>query len=85
MSDGKRLYDEIIDITEEYLGPAAQRFIDRQIESHLQKSPDELVPEDVAKLIEWSGLAFAHLTDNRSLIQQFTDSLERLAQQRQAA
>lgn len=43
-------YDKIIEITSDYLGPAANRFVNRQISSHLHKSPEELGRSDVHKL-----------------------------------
>jgi hypothetical protein len=43
-------YQKIIDITRDYLGPAAPRFVDRQITKHLNKSPDKLDKSDVSSL-----------------------------------
>ena len=83
MSSNQKLYESVVDITEGYLGPAAQRFIDRQIESHLQKAPESLTSKDLEKLIDWSSLALAHLTDNANLVREFTGSLKKLAQQQE--
>jgi hypothetical protein len=85
MSSNKQLYDEVVTITEDFLGPAAKRFIDRQIESHLDKSPENLTTADLEKLIDWSSIAIAHLTDNASLVRQFTGNLQKLMQQEQLA
>ena len=38
----KSLYLKVVRITDHYLGPAADRFIRRQIENHLNKHPEEL-------------------------------------------
>jgi hypothetical protein len=43
-------YDHILEITSDYLGPAASRFVDRQIHSHLKKSPTELSRADIQML-----------------------------------
>jgi hypothetical protein len=43
-------YDVILNITKDYLGPAASRFVDRQINSHLRKSPSELQKGDIPML-----------------------------------
>lgn len=43
-------YEQIIVITTDYLGPAAKRFVDRQIERHLQKQPDDLQRSDIQSL-----------------------------------
>jgi hypothetical protein len=85
MGADMQLYDSVVDITEDYLGPAAQRFIDRQIESHLQKTPESLTSKDLEKLIDWSSLALAHLTDNANIIREFTDNMKKLAKQQEQA
>ena len=43
-------YEQIIDIAKDYLGPAANRFVDRQINSHLKKSPKDLQKGDIPML-----------------------------------
>lgn len=42
-------YERIIEITSDYLGPAAKRFVDRQI-YNLHKSPDSLNTNDISML-----------------------------------
>lgn len=73
------LYDEIVSITADYLGPAAQRFIDRQIDSHLNKSPQELTKKDLEKLVAWSRVSMALLTNDRNLIDGYVNNLLHLA------
>ena len=46
----KLYYEEIINITKDYLGPAASRFVNRQIQTYLNKSPDELQKSDIPML-----------------------------------
>ncbi len=43
-------YDKILDITKDYLGPAAERFVARQIRSHLNKDPEQLQKGDIPAL-----------------------------------
>jgi hypothetical protein len=43
-------YEKILDITKDYLGPAAGRFVNRQIVSHLKKSPEEISKGDIQML-----------------------------------
>jgi hypothetical protein len=43
-------YNQILEITKDYLGPAAGRFVNRQINSYLNKSPDELLKSDIPML-----------------------------------
>ncbi len=43
-------YNKIVDITQDYLGPAASRFVNRQIALHLRKSPENLERSDIPML-----------------------------------
>lgn len=78
MSANKKLYLAIVDVTEEYLGPAGKRFIDRQIRNHLNKEPGEINRSELAKLSEWSRLAFALLTSDQNLLQEYSNRLDGL-------
>lgn len=78
MRDGKHLYDRIVEVTTDYLGPAAERFIDRQVQNHLQKQPAELNEEDLQKLIDWIRVAVSVLTDDSSLVREYTARLQEL-------
>lgn len=77
-----QLYNEVVDITTSYLGPAAERFITRQIKTHLNKDPSELNPEDLAKLVDWVKVAIALLTEDSKTVQDYTNSLLQLAQKK---
>ena len=70
------LYEKIVEVTREYLGPAADRFIVRQIANHIGKSPDELQPADVAGLIDWLKLSMAFLTNDEALIERYVAELK---------
>jgi hypothetical protein len=72
------LYDRITDITEEFLGPAAERFVTRQITFHLGKSPEELSQEDLPKLIQWTKVTFSLLTEDRVAIEEYIHKMEQL-------
>lgn len=71
-------YDTIIGITEGYLGPAAQRFIDRQIKFHLNKEPEELTRDDLEKLAEWIKVSLALLTDDKSVVEDFNRRIAKI-------
>jgi len=73
------LYEEVVDITHEYLGPAADRFITRQIRSHLHKNPEELKKRDLKNLIDWIGLAMSILSEDEELVHKYIASLNGLA------
>lgn len=79
MAKKAALYDEVVAITSDYLGPAGQRFVDRQIQNHLKKEPDELRPQDMSKLIDWLRISFAFLTEDRHIIDEVTTRLANLS------
>jgi hypothetical protein len=73
------LYTEVVDITYDYLGPAADRFVTRQIRSHLGKAPEQLKKRDLRDLISWIKVAMSLLTDDDQLITSYVSDLKRLA------
>jgi cobalamin biosynthesis protein CbiG len=73
MSD--ELYSQIVLITEEYLGPAARRFVARQISSHLHKTPSEITRADLPKLVEWTRVTLGLLTDDRTVVEEYTQKI----------
>jgi hypothetical protein len=73
------LYSDVVDITYDYLGPAADRFVTRQIRSHLSKAPEELKKRDLRDLISWIKIAMSLLTDDNELINKYISDLKQLA------
>ena len=73
------LYNQVIAVTEEFLGPAAPRFIDRQIAAHLGKQPRELTRDDMPTLIEWSKVTLGLITQDREVVQNFQVKMAALA------
>jgi hypothetical protein len=72
------LYDTIVDVLEYYLGPAAPRFVDRQIEFHLHKPPQEVTPADLEGLIEWIRVSMSLLTSDRRIVDECAQRLTKL-------
>jgi hypothetical protein len=72
------LYENVIDITESYLGPAARRLISRQVAFHLGKKPEDLAYSDLPQLIEWIKTALSLLTDDQGLIVEFESRVKKL-------
>jgi hypothetical protein len=70
------------EITQDYLGPAAERFIDRQISMHLNKKPREITQHDLVKLIDWLKLSMALLTNDEHMVNEFTKRLESISKNR---
>lgn len=73
------LFHDVVNVTHVYLGPAADRFIIRQIRNHLGKMPEELEPDDLIRLIDWIRVAVSFLTDDSELITEYIDELSKLA------
>ena len=48
-----RLYDDVVKVAKLYLGPAAERFINRQLSTHLNKAASELTAGDMEELAKW--------------------------------
>ena len=78
MSKGQFLYDKVVRVTHVYLGPAADRFIDRQVQNHLAKNPQDLSEEDLRKLIDWIRIAVSFLTEDSEIIDEYIGQLTKL-------
>jgi hypothetical protein len=79
VNDQKNLYWNVIEVTSQYLGPAAERFIDRQVRNHLNKDPDKITKSDITKLLDWIRTSVTLLTDNQVLIEEYIQQLESLS------
>lgn len=73
------LYDQVVKTTNVYLGPAAERFIARQVENHLHKRPEDLSQSDLAGLIDWIMAAVSLLTEDNEIIEEYAAELRKLA------
>ena len=47
------LYDNTVTIAKEYIGPAGQQFIDRQLTTHLNLTPADLNSSNLIELSKW--------------------------------
>ena len=72
-------YKRVVRITHAYLGPAADRFIDRQVRNHLHKEPEDITEKDLSHLTDWIKLAVSLLTDDSKVIDEYIGQLEQLA------
>jgi hypothetical protein len=79
MDAGRTFYDEVVRITHNYLGPAADRFVARQIYNHLDKKPEELHKHDMPILIDWIGLSMSLLSDDEHEVSGYIADLRNLA------
>ena len=80
MKNKHSLYDQTVEITIDYLGPPAKRFVDRQISAHLKKEPEQLTPQDLSKLTVWMEAVVSLLTKDKDVVSEYIDKLEELSQ-----
>ena len=76
----KHLYTQLVHLSEEFLGPAGERFIRRQVETHLAISPEDIQPKDIPQLVDWIRLMFAMITNDQKIVDDFTRRLNKLAE-----
>jgi hypothetical protein len=76
------VYDQVVRVTHVYLGPAADRFIARQVENHLHKSPEELSQSDLLSLIDWIRVVVSLLTEDGEIIEEYVGELQKLVNTR---
>jgi hypothetical protein len=81
MTQAGELYRQVTLITEEYLGPAAERFVARQISFHLDKAPQDLSNEDIPKLIKWTRVTFGLLTEDSRIVDEYSNKIASLVDQ----
>ena len=81
MLKNETLYHQVVELTAEIVGPAAERFVSRQIEHHLRKKPEELKRSDIVKLVDWIKLSMSMLTDDRDLVDKYGKNLLQLSKQ----
>lgn len=69
------LFEEVVALTEPYLGPAAHRFVSRQIAFHLGKPPQELIAADLPQLAEWVSATMSLLTENQDSVDEYAEQI----------
>ena len=71
------LYDEVIDVARNYLGPAAPKFVKRQIRAHLEIEGSQLTYSDLDELAEWCYTSSKVLMDDVKA-REFSDHIRSL-------
>jgi hypothetical protein len=79
MAHVQNVYEQVLEVCTDYLGPAGERFMRRQIATHLNKQPEQLSRKDLPELANWLRLTFAMLTDEAQLIDDFSTRLKALS------
>lgn len=75
----ENLYDKVVRVTYDYLGPAADRFVARQVRSHLHKEPEQLRKTDLNGLIDWIKIAMSLLSNDDRLVARYISELRELS------
>lgn len=78
-ADKALLYSQVVEVTQDFLGPASEQFIARQLEAHLGKKPADLQPEDLEELAKWIKVSIALLTEDGATVESYTASIMELA------
>lgn len=76
------LFQEVVTLTEPYLGPAAHRFVTRQIVFHLSKPPEQLESADLIELTEWVTATLSMLTEDQVSVEEYERKMLTLARGR---
>jgi len=63
-------YQQVVHVTEQFLGPAAERFVRRQIEFRLGKPPETIGWGDIPKLKETICVALGILAKDQTIVDQ---------------
>jgi len=82
---GNTFYSQLIVVGEKYLGPAAERFMQRQIDFHLGKDPRNLTAGDVDKLADSVKIALGVLTHDKAMVNSAVREIKAVAAKGQAA
>lgn len=75
MTRDDSLYAAAVKVGTEFLGPAGERFMRRQISTHLDIEPEKLKPKQLPELVRWVRLTFAVLTDDADHVDEFATRL----------
>ena len=79
MAQTQSFYKQVVRVSSNYLGPAADRFVTRHINYHLRKQPSELQSTDLPELIDWIRLAMSFITSDQRMVDNYMADLRALA------
>lgn len=67
----KVLYSNLVEAATDLLGPAADRFMTRHIENHLDIKPKDITPQHLPELEAWLKPSLCALTPDTAIIDVF--------------
>jgi hypothetical protein len=80
-TDTHHYYRQVVRVTEEFLGPAAERFVNRQIEFRLGKPPETINKSDIPKLKETLGIALGLLMKDQKIVNEAMHKFDLIAKE----
>ena len=72
------LYDDVVALSKNYLGPAAAKFVDRQINTHLKIELSQLRAENMEELAKWCFISGKLLMDNKAEAKEYSEKVKAL-------
>lgn len=82
MTSRTTLYQQVVEVTTNVLGPAAERFVAQQIKNHLNKPPEKLTRSDLPELVDWIKLATSMIIDDQTLVDSYSKRILELTKKR---
>ena len=71
------LYDDVVSIAKNYMGPAADKFMSRQLNTHLGVAPASMGKQHLDDLAKWVFTSGKTLMDTAKA-QDFSDKIKKL-------
>lgn len=71
------IYDDVVNLGKGYLGPAAKKFVDRQISGHLDVDASQLATNHMEELAKWCYTSGKLLMDDAKA-QEFSNKVKAL-------
>ena len=68
-------YDQVVAVVNDYLGPAAERFISHQLEFHLDREENIINAEEIPRIIEWVRVGLGLLTRDKQLVNECAERM----------
>lgn len=72
------LYDDVVELAKTYMGPAAKKFVDRQISGHLDVEASQLAGSHLGELAKWCYTSGKLLMDDGKATE-FSEKVKALA------
>jgi hypothetical protein len=74
----ENLYHKLVVISEDFLGPATERFLTVQIHNHLHKMPEDLKSADIPELVRWLKISLAFVSSDTEKIEEYIALVRKL-------